>query len=186
MADHLFAQADLSVRRIEPGDVVPLKRWLNDPRVLEWVYGRDQHFDEDRIRVELVDIHDETTRCIVELHEVPIGFAQFSDLLPDEKEAMGYEPQRRIFGIDQFIGEPELWNQGVGAQLVNAMTKYLCATFHPELIVLDPQLRNERAIHVYDKCGFKPARILPESEHHEGVWETCLLMELRCGENIPE
>ncbi|WP_244280672.1 acetyltransferase [Paenibacillus jilunlii] len=41
--------------------------------------------------------------------------------------------------MDQFIGEPGLWNQGIGSQLVKETAVFLLTVKRADKIVMDPQ-----------------------------------------------
>lgn len=79
--------------------------------------------------------------------------------------------------MDQFIGETEYWNRGLGTHLVKSMVTFLVEQKHAELVVMDPQTWNERAIRCYEKCGFKKVTLLPKNELHEGEYRDCWLIE---------
>lgn len=53
---------------------------------------------------------------------------------------------------------------------------YLIAEHQAERIVMDPQTWNERALHVYEKCGFRKLALLPKHEYHEGEMRDCWLI----------
>ncbi|WP_376711556.1 GNAT family N-acetyltransferase [Alicyclobacillus acidiphilus] len=46
-------------------------------------------------------------------------------------------------------------------------------------VVMDPRVENTRAIHVYEKCGFRQVKLLPQRELHEGKRHDCWLMEIQ-------
>ncbi|WP_306307200.1 GNAT family N-acetyltransferase [Alicyclobacillus acidiphilus] len=46
-------------------------------------------------------------------------------------------------------------------------------------MVMDPRVENTRAIHVYEKCGFRQVKLLPQRELHEGKRHDCWLMEIQ-------
>ncbi|OQA79909.1 MAG: Bifunctional AAC [bacterium ADurb.Bin243] len=85
--------------------------------------------------------------------------------------------QETIYGMDQFIGEPDHWNRGIGTLLVTSVVQYLAIKCGADRIVMDPQCRNARAIACYEKCGFKKVRILPRHEMHECEMRDCQLVE---------
>jgi aminoglycoside 6'-N-acetyltransferase len=58
-------------------------------------------------------------------------------------------------GIDQFIGEAGLLNQGIGTQAIRQFLALLVARHDPPRIVIDPDPRNRRAIRCYEKVGFR-------------------------------
>jgi len=152
-------------------------RWLTDPRVLEWYEGRDRPHTRQMVLAEYY-VEDETTRCIIEWRGQPIGYGQFYPILQDEREEYGYEAGPEIWGMDQFIGEPELWSQGLGTTLVSMVTAMLFDR-GAEIVAMDPQQRNHRALRCYEKAGFTVVRALPGRELHEGKWEDCWLIERR-------
>ena len=80
--------------------------------------------------------------------------------------------------MDQFIGEPSCWNKGIGTEIVNGMVEYLLNHLKAATIIMDPQIRNSRALRCYEKCGFHKKKLLPQHELHEGVMQDCWLIEL--------
>lgn len=95
----------------------------------------------------------------------------------EEKSELGYDVGERIYGIDQFIGEPSLWARGIGTLLVSSMADFLFSQCGATRIIMDPKVRNGRALRCYEKCGFRQVRLLPNHELHEGVMQDCWLME---------
>ncbi|MFS1513760.1 GNAT family N-acetyltransferase [Chengkuizengella sp. SCS-71B] len=117
------------------------------------------------------------TRCIVEFEHVEIGYIQFYLLDEEEKKEYGYaDNSRLIYGMDQFIGEISYWNKGIGKSLVNSMIHFLINRKNADVIAMDPQTWNVRAISCYEKCGFKKKKLLPDHEWHEGKKRDCWLM----------
>lgn len=57
------------------------------------------------------------------------------------------------------------------------MVNYLIHDKNADRVVMDPHVRNTRAIRCYEKCGFKKVEILPKRELHEGEYQDCWLME---------
>lgn len=172
-----FEAGDLRLRLLRPDDVPLLVRWLTDPRLLEWYEGRDRPHTRQMVLAEYY-VEDETTRCIVEWDGRPIGYQQFYPVLEDERDEYGYEPGADIWGMDQFIGEPDLWSRGLGTSLVTMVTAMLFDK-GADLVAMDPQQRNLRALRCYEKAGFKIVRPLAGRELHEGKWEDCWLIERR-------
>ncbi|MBY9079442.1 GNAT family N-acetyltransferase [Paenibacillus sp. HN-1] len=173
----LYREGKITVRRLENRDRGHLADWLSDSRVLEWYEGRDNPFDPVKVDAAFFK-KDETTRCLAEYEEQAVGYIQFYPLAGEEKRIYGYTSEN-VWGIDQFIGEPECWNRGIGTMLVSSMVRYLMSRANAERIVTDPRTINDRAIRCYEKCGFRKIRMLPEREWHEGRYQDCWLMEFR-------
>lgn len=175
---NVYQTEEITVRLLEPEDELILVRWLSDPEVLQYYEGRDQPHDLDQVRAHFYHQEDEASRCIVEYGGRPIGYIQFYELEPEERAAYGYtDSDEIIYGTDQFIGETDCWNRGIGTQLVQSMKSYLTYERHARKIVMDPQAWNERALACYEKCGFRQVKRLPQHELHEGQMRDCWLME---------
>ena len=82
-----------------------------------------------------------------------------------------------IYGIDQFIGEPEYWDKGIGTKFMKLVLQYLTNSKGAEIVILDPHADNPRAIRCYEKVGFKKIKFLPKHELHDGEMVDCYLME---------
>ena len=83
-----------------------------------------------------------------------------------------------VFAMDQFIGEPEYWNRGIGSSFLKKMTDHLKTHLAAERVLLDPHQNNIRAIRPYERAGFKRITPLPGHELFEGEKVDCWLMEL--------
>lgn len=59
------------------------------------------------------------------------------------------------------------------------MVNFLIQQKQADMVVMDPQIKNVRAIHCYEKCGFSKIKMLPKHELHEGEYRDCWLMEYK-------
>lgn len=181
----LIRQGELTIRLLQdaPGDYALLAHWLSDERVLEFYEGRDNPFSLEQVAEEfglLVRGADLVTPCILVYRDAPVGYLQFYPVTEAERAEYGLpgEALTDVYGIDLFIGEPDLWNRGIGTAAVSALTSYLFAERQARQIVIDPWVENERAIRCYEKCGFRRVKVLPKHELHEGEYRDGLLMVL--------
>ncbi|PLT28437.1 GNAT family N-acetyltransferase [Peribacillus deserti] len=166
----------LTVRTLQPEDKYMLANWLSDPVVLTYYEGRDNPFDIAKVEEKFYGHKNEHTPCMIEYGNKVIGYIQFYPLNNGDKKNYGYGESEFIFGMDQFIGEAEYWNRGIGKHLVKSMADYLIKQKQASRVVMDPQTWNARAINCYEKAGFKKARLLPKNEWHEGEYRDCWLM----------
>ncbi|MDQ0112359.1 GNAT family N-acetyltransferase [Paenibacillus harenae] len=174
----LFQNQELGIRTLEPADAVLLEKWLTNPVVLEYYEGRDRPHDQALVHRHFYDEMDATTRCVILYDSIAIGYIQFYEIDEDEKEEYGYgDSNGKIFGMDQFIGEPAYWNRGIGSRLIKDTVQYLIHHHGATIIVMDPQAWNARAIRVYEKSGFVKIKLLPKHELHEGEYRDCWLIE---------
>lgn len=169
----------VSLRLLKPEDAPLLLRWLTDPRVLEYWEGPHEVFTPKRIREDFYEDPDPTTRCVIVYDGRDIGYLQFYPLDSQGFSEYQYEPRDlKVFGIDQFIGEPELWGRGLGRQFIKLICDYLREHCGAQAVVLDPHADNPRAIRCYEACGFRKVKLLPRHELHDGVMVDCWLMAL--------
>ena len=168
----------LALRELIADDKYVLAKWLSDPEVLQFYEGRDRPMDLAQVEEDFFGEADDETRCLILYEEKPIGYMQFYPIGEEERSIYGYLNQTEIlYGMDQFIGETEYWNRGIGTQLVEMIVSYLLTEKNVDRIVMDPQTWNERAIRCYEKCGFKKVKLLPKHEWHEGEYRDCWLIE---------
>jgi aminoglycoside 6'-N-acetyltransferase len=158
-----------------------LARWLSDPRVLEFYEGRDSPYDEDMVRTHFLSPDEYMERFIVFHSKRPIGYLQVYPVHPAKRPLYGVGEDEAPFGMDLFIGEPDLWDRGIGSRLVRQAAAYLVAGGGTTRVFLDSHTRNTRAIRAYTKAGCQKARFLPKRELHEGEMQDAWpwLMEYR-------
>lgn len=61
--------------------------------------------------------------------------------------------------VDIGLGmKPELTGKGLGLDFLKSGLNYVRLTHHPKEITLSVATFNDRAIHVYEKAGFKPVK----------------------------
>ncbi|GED71021.1 N-acetyltransferase [Brevibacillus reuszeri] len=173
----MIQAGDWLIRRLQQEDAQHLAKWLSDERVLQYYEGRDRPHDAALVQKHFFDEGDTATRCLIIHATKPIGYVQFYALDNEDKAEYGYERAANIYGMDQFIGEPDFWNRGIGTQLVQTMLEYLASVVGVQKVVMDPQISNERALRCYEKCGFVKVKMLPLHESHEGSMRDCWLLE---------
>jgi len=174
----IVKNGQLYVRELIKQDKFLLAKWLSDPDVLQYYEGRDRPLDLAQVEEDFFGEADDETRCLILYDEKPIGYVQFYPVEDEERRIYGYSnPSEILYGMDQFIGEPEYWNKGIGTQLVEMLVAYLLTQKNADRIVMDPQTWNERAIRCYEKSGFKKVKLLPKREWHEGEYRDCWLIE---------
>jgi aminoglycoside 6'-N-acetyltransferase len=173
----IFEKGNLRVRELTEKDAYFLVEWLSNPLVLQYYEGRDNPHDIKMVRDSFY-LDDDETRCIVEYDSHAIGYIQFYELDAEGKSKYDYtDVNEKIYGTDQFIGNTNYWNLGIGKLLVGSMVDHLIHFLDAGKIVMDPQIWNARAIACYEKCGFKKVKLLLKHEWHEGEIRDCWLME---------
>ena len=164
--------------RDDPADYGLMSRWLSDERVLEWVYGRDQRFSHERAAEKWgprARGEDAVRACIIMDQERAVGYMQYYPIAESPAD-YGLDDADGVFGVDMFIGEPELWDGGLGSGALRMLVAYLHSKAGARSIVIDPRVTNARAIRAYEKAGFRKVKMLHRHEFHEGAWQDNWLM----------
>ena len=117
---------ELHIRLMDNSDFDLMVKWLNDQRVLEFYEEPPSNLDRviNKYGPRIEGNH-YVTSCIVEYKNESIGYIQYYEIQETELKNYGYLGNHNIFGIDQFIGEPELWGKGIGTKVIEMMLKFL-------------------------------------------------------------
>lgn len=139
------------LRAIERADLPDYVQWLNDPAVLEF-FGNQVPFSlvqEEKWYEEM--LRDPSLRAFaVEVQGRHVGGAGYSHI--DGRNA------RAEVGL--FIGPPDMWDCGLGFDVLRTLVRFGFEQMNLNRIYLRVFAGHERAIHLYEKAGFR----------HEGSW----------------
>ena len=139
------------LRAIERQDLPDYVQWLNDPRVLEYFgspvplsLAQEEKWYEQMLQ-------DPATRAFaIDFEGQHIGSGGFNQI--DGRHASAE--------VGLFIGLPELWDRGLGADVLQALLRFGFEQMNLHRIYLRVFAENTRAVHLYEKIGFQ----------HEGRW----------------
>jgi RimJ/RimL family protein N-acetyltransferase len=167
--------------RDDDRDYALMVGWHNRPHVREWWNCDEPAMTFERARAEYFDLtlpNSSTAACIVECFTKPIGYCQFypwHDELESARE-IGFEPQPGWWGIDIFIGDPEMTGKGIGTRTVNILCSYLEHTKGATAVALTTSIENRQAIRAYEKAGFSPQVRVLDTDTKRGQRVTSWLM----------
>lgn len=172
---------DIRIRSMTDSDYTIMLKWLTDDRVLEFYDGRDSNYSLSSIKAHYSEKWDTIFyRVILEYKGISIGYGQIYELSDEMYKEYNYpKTSKTVFATDQFIGEPEYWNKGIGTKYIKTILNFPRTKHNADAVILDPHKNNARAIRAYEKAGFKIIAELPEHELHEGKKVDCYLMEYR-------
>lgn len=176
-----ITNGDIRIRSMTDDDLPLMLKWLTDSRVLEFYAGRDTIYSPETLKAHYSEVWDTVYyRVILEYMGTAVGYGQIYKLYGELYEEYHY-PQNgeTVFAADQFIGEPEYWNRGIGTKYLQTVLYFLKTVENADAVILDPHKSNARAIRAYEKAGFKIIDELPEHELFEGKRVDCCLMEFR-------
>lgn len=102
---------------------------------------------------------------IAYIGNIPFGFLMTSlvegPYNPDDPIDKWYEEGKETITLDLLIGSEEFLGKGLGHRMIR---EFLLDKFpHASKVLIDPETSNTKAIHVYEKAGFKKVeQFVPE------------------------
>src|SRR4051812_46274266 len=157
------------LRPIRPDDRAALIEVLSDPSVVEWWDTRGP----EHSATELVAAEPGWSVYVIEVDGEVAGSIQSTEE-PDS--------DYRHAGIDIFMSS-RFHGRGIGTDAVRTLARYLFDVRGHHRLTIDPAASNARAIHVYEKVGFKRVGVMRLYERgKDGTYHDGLLMDLLAGE----
>jgi aminoglycoside 6'-N-acetyltransferase len=154
----------VTLRPLAASDVPRLAEIAAEPEVARWWLGLSEHD-----LLEMAGPEEDGFVFAVDLDGELIGLAQA------DEEA---DPDYRHASIDLFLTTAR-HGQGLGADTVRALARWLFDERGHHRITIDPAVANERAIRTYERVGFKRVGVLRRYERGpDGDWHDGLLLDL--------
>ena len=154
-----ISKDDISVRKMRntDEDYNLILKWYKNPIVTEY-FTPIIKTKEEAIKKYLPRITGESkvVSLIIERSKNPIGYMQYYPIDNEDIKKFGLQNYTSIYGIDIFIGEKNLYSKGIGSKSLKILIDYLFSNKKAEVIIIDPETRNEIAINCYKKAGFTP------------------------------
>jgi RimJ/RimL family protein N-acetyltransferase len=140
---------NLTIRNASSDDACLLCRWWNDGSVMAHAgFPNGLGTTEEKICGSLLRDSDESgRRLIIEYGGMPVGEMSYRNVSNPDKTS-------RIAEIGIKICNSAYQNKGYGTGFLRMLIGYLFSSLGFEKIVLDTNLDNRRAQHVYEKIGF--------------------------------
>jgi diamine N-acetyltransferase len=157
------------LRAIERDDLPDYVQWLNDPNVL-YFFGRNLPLslaeEEDWYEKMLQD--SSVRNFAVEFEGRHVGGAGLGRI--DGRNACAE--------VGLFIGLPELWDQGLGYDVLHTLLRFGFEQMNLNRIYLRVFADNERAVHLYEKLGFQHEGCWRQAEFRHGRYHNLLWMSV--------
>jgi RimJ/RimL family protein N-acetyltransferase len=157
------------LRAIEREHLPNYVAWLNDTTVLTYLgsyrpmaLAQEEQWYEDMLK--------DPTRCsfAIEIEGRHIGGCGLERI--DSRNASAE--------LGLFIGVPELWDKGLGRDTLRTLLRYGFEQLNLNRICLRVFEGNERAIHLYEKVGFRHEGCWRQSEFRHGRYHDTLWMSI--------
>ncbi len=137
---------ELLIRVMNYYDYDIMVKWLNDSRVLE--FYEESPADLEKVSKKYgprIEGRHYVKPCVVEYKNKPLGYIQYYEIQENDLKRYGYPQNHDLYGIDQFIGETELWGIGIGTSMILLMLNYLSNHKNATRVVLEVKNNNIRA-----------------------------------------
>lgn len=161
-----------------------MTKWLSTEELLDYYEGHSNSFNLDKVIKKFAPRAKgevAVVPCLIEHNQKAIGYIQYYIIEPDGYDvgdAINMKNYRLPYGIDLFIGETDNWNKGIGTIIVRSLISYLFNNKNSDIIFIDPQTWNKRAIRCYEKSGFIPMVVIKNREMHDGEYKDSLIMSI--------
>jgi ribosomal-protein-alanine N-acetyltransferase len=165
----------VALRMIQRRDFSLICKWLNDSEVLKFWGGRDKCRSMgwvEKLYQPMVEGKSWIKCWMIEVKNRPIGFIYNN---PDTDEEGSFSGG---VGLDILIGEKSKWGEGYGVEALEAMLDHAFNEQNAERVFIIPRVANARALHVFEKVGFKKEGILRHFKKFEGKWSDYLMMSI--------
>jgi RimJ/RimL family protein N-acetyltransferase len=155
------------LRPVEERDHVLIHAWQNDPEVW-WLMDHEGPFSMQDIVEGERRARTEGHPYVIEVHGTPIGRIGLD----------AFRRRDRICSLSILIGEPSAWEQGYGTDAVSALLDEAFDRYDLRRVELWSTADDQRAIDVYEKCGFVMDGRLPERSWKGGTWVDRVVMSV--------
>lgn len=141
-----------------------LLEWFHDLETMQyvgWVKTGLALKDVEELKKFVAELEDGIIFGIYDNNDQFIGYTSFSDFVGKEECE---------FGI--FILDRNYQGKGIGTDVTKLMLKYAFSELGIKKIVLSTSELHTKAIALYEKAGFKKAKIIPSDRmiFHNGKW----------------
>jgi RimJ/RimL family protein N-acetyltransferase len=157
----------VTLRPVEERDHGLIHAWQNDPEVW-WLMDYDRLFSKQDIVESEQRARDEGHPYVIEVDGEAIGRIGLND----------FRRRDRICSLYVLIGERSAWERGYGTDAIAALVDESFDRYDLHRVELWSTADNDRAIHVYEKCGFAVDARLPERSWKGGAWVDRVVMSV--------
>jgi RimJ/RimL family protein N-acetyltransferase len=159
---------NLTIRRATAEDAPLLCAWWNDGQVMAHAgFPHGLGISEQKIVALLAQDNDENRRLILDCDGQPIGEMNYRTVA------------KGIAEIGIKICAADKQNRGLGPRYLRMLLGHLFGVMAYKKVILDTNLKNERAQHVYEKLGFRRVRTNIDSwQDQDDVWQSSVDYEL--------
>jgi RimJ/RimL family protein N-acetyltransferase len=167
----------MNFRQVDPKDLLIIKNWLDEPHVQEFWDNSQEHKDDIAIfangRKQSSLYYDGIfTYWLALMDLIPYALIMTSKIekTDDVNESwLPFIPEKtEACSLDFMIGNTDFLGKGYGSSTLQAFTHMLFEKSQKKIhtFIIDPNVNNPRAAHVYEKAGFKKQGIFQRRDEN--------------------
>jgi len=141
---------NLAFHQLTKNDLDLIEKWLRQLHVARWFPPGDGWLEEIRDNLD----SDWIWYYRVDFNNQPFGFIQCYNTKKAPPGEWSSQPEG-TFGIDFFIGLPELIGCGLGKRMIAEFIEVIKSRLHPLRIIADPVEGNAHSERLLLSCGFE-------------------------------
>lgn len=158
---------------LQKTDLPLLFEWLSLPHVAEW-WRETKDYESFAKKYKNYIAIDEVGPYLIYDKDKPIGYISWYDAAHDPIRNETFP--KPTYGMDMFIADLNYLGKGYGQKIIKQFIDEIIMPMNPAKIIIDPEITNERAIHVYEKVGFMKTKVVQATDGTDIV--TAQLMEM--------
>lgn len=169
-----LAGKNISLGPIYKKDLALFLKWINDTELTKYLNAHPNvyTFYDEQAFFERIS-KDKTTRVFAILRKGrTIGSCDLKEI----------DPVNRTATLGIMIGDKGCWNKGYGTEAMRLLLEYGFATLNLKNIMLKVYAFNERAIRVYEKCGFRVIGRRRKARFYDGQYYDEVFMDILADE----
>lgn len=167
--------SSITLKPMKPLEIKLLHKWLKDPEVNHYWYGKDKtpvtlrELKKDWKSCYFTNKHPEKGRCfLIQVKNKPIGMIAYNKINKTTKSAE----------IDILIGDKNYWNKGYGTKAIKLFIPFVFKKLKLHRVWICSKADNPRAIKTYLKAGFKKEGVLRDGDFYEGKFVDVVLFSI--------
>ncbi len=137
-------------------DLTLIHRWMNEEHVIPF-WQLNYSLGEFANHLQKALAEKRQTLLLGSLDGVPMSYWEAywvqGDIVEKCYESVPYDQ-----GIHLLIGDKDYLGRGYSLPMLQAMVEYQFQIPETNKIIAEPDIRNEKMIHVFKKCGFEPVK----------------------------
>nr|WP_202412402.1 GNAT family N-acetyltransferase [Halobacillus litoralis] len=147
-------QRTIAFRKARIDDIALVHKWMNEDHVHPfWQLNFPFERFEKHYRKALLDTHQTLYLGMIDGEVMSYWEAYWvqGDVLEN-----AYSPKAYDQGIHLLIGEKDYLGSGFALPLLRAMVRFQFQHEATTKVVAEPDIRNDKMIHIFERCGFAP------------------------------